>query len=249
MPGFMSGASVADGTITSAKLADNAVTLAKMAGGTDGNLIGMDASGDPAYIATGSDGQVLTSGGAGVAAVMEGVAGGGFGFVETLTASADTTMTFAHTVAAGYDYEVVCRNINNTADIAGGNVTIQLGIGGGPTFQTSGYTSQCISVTGTTVTAVQDMATDGLSFDQNGLGGTGGATELWNMRMTILNPGAAEQTSAFSRLGNDDDGPVLEMHNAVSRWETATAITGIRVNTDASNFETGTFLLFRRVIS
>jgi hypothetical protein len=58
-------------TVQTADLADNVVTLAKMAGGTDGNLIGIDANGDPAYIATGSDGHVLTSGGAGVASAME----------------------------------------------------------------------------------------------------------------------------------------------------------------------------------
>ena len=42
-----------------------------MAGGTDGNLITYDASGDPAYVATGSDGQVLTSTGAGSAPAFE----------------------------------------------------------------------------------------------------------------------------------------------------------------------------------
>ena len=41
------------------------VTLAKMAGGTDGNLITYDTSGNPAYVATGTSGQVLTSAGAG----------------------------------------------------------------------------------------------------------------------------------------------------------------------------------------
>ena len=40
------------------------VTLAKMAGGTDGNLITYDTSGDPAYVATGTSGHVLTSAGA-----------------------------------------------------------------------------------------------------------------------------------------------------------------------------------------
>ena len=44
---------------------DDAVTLAKMAPGTDGNLITYDASGNPAAVATGSAGQVLTSAGAG----------------------------------------------------------------------------------------------------------------------------------------------------------------------------------------
>jgi len=52
----------AAGSIDTAHIADNQITLAKMAGGTDGNIISYDASGDPVAIATGSDGQVLTSG-------------------------------------------------------------------------------------------------------------------------------------------------------------------------------------------
>jgi len=46
-------------------LEDNAVTLAKMAGGTDGQIITYDASGDPIAVGPGTDGQVLTSTGAG----------------------------------------------------------------------------------------------------------------------------------------------------------------------------------------
>ncbi len=45
----------------------NVVTLAHLAGGTAGNLITYDACGDPAAVATGNCGQVLTSGGACVA--------------------------------------------------------------------------------------------------------------------------------------------------------------------------------------
>ena len=56
---------------------DNSVTLAKMASGTDGNLITYDASGDPAYVTTGTSGQVLTSGGTGVAPTFQTAAGGG----------------------------------------------------------------------------------------------------------------------------------------------------------------------------
>ena len=59
-------------------VADNSVTLAKMAGGTDGNLITYDASGDPAYVTTGTSGQVLTSGGVGVAPTFQTAASGGF---------------------------------------------------------------------------------------------------------------------------------------------------------------------------
>jgi len=46
-----------------------------MAAGTDGNLITYDASGDPAYVTTGTSGQVLTSGGTGVAPTFQAAAG------------------------------------------------------------------------------------------------------------------------------------------------------------------------------
>ena len=62
--------------VTTVKIQDNAVTLAKMAGGTDGNLITYDASGDPAYVATGAATNVLTSNGAGAAPTFQAAAAG-----------------------------------------------------------------------------------------------------------------------------------------------------------------------------
>jgi hypothetical protein len=56
---------------------DNAITLAKMAGGTDGNIISYDASGDPVAIATGDEGEVLTSAGEGAPPAFAAAAGGG----------------------------------------------------------------------------------------------------------------------------------------------------------------------------
>ena len=54
-------------------IADDAVTLAKMAGGTDGQIITYDASGDPVAVGPGTDGQVLTSTGAGSPPAFEDV--------------------------------------------------------------------------------------------------------------------------------------------------------------------------------
>ena len=76
---------IASGVLSNAAVADNAITLAKMAGGTDGNLITYDASGDPAYVTTGTSGQVLTSGGTGVAPTFQTAAGGGGGITEAET--------------------------------------------------------------------------------------------------------------------------------------------------------------------
>jgi len=72
-------------------IADNSVTLAKMAGGTDGNLITYDTSGDPAYVATGTSGHVLTSAGADA--------------VPSFQATAATAITSDFTLAAGLSYE------------------------------------------------------------------------------------------------------------------------------------------------
>jgi len=57
--------------ITTPAVTDDSVTLAKMAPGTDGNIISYDASGNPVAVATGNDGQVLTSAGAGAPPVFE----------------------------------------------------------------------------------------------------------------------------------------------------------------------------------
>ena len=61
---------------TTLTIAANAVTLAKMAGGTDGNLITYDTSGDPAYVATGTATHVLTSNGADTVPTFQAAASG-----------------------------------------------------------------------------------------------------------------------------------------------------------------------------
>ena len=75
-----------DRSIDTVHIGLNQVTLAEMAGGTDGNLITYDASGDPAYVATGNDGQVLTSAGANNPPAFETLAAGvGLGLVIALS--------------------------------------------------------------------------------------------------------------------------------------------------------------------
>ena len=59
--------------VTSGLIADNSVGLAQLDGGTDGNLITYDASGNPSHVATGSANQVLTSNGAGAAPTFQSV--------------------------------------------------------------------------------------------------------------------------------------------------------------------------------
>ena len=67
------------GAVATANIADDAVTLAKMAGGTDGQVITYDASGDPVAVGPGTDGQVLTSTGAGSPPAFEALPASGVG--------------------------------------------------------------------------------------------------------------------------------------------------------------------------
>jgi len=63
-------------TISIGTPADNTVGLAQLAGGTDGEIITFDSSGDPAMVGAGTSGQVLTSNGAGAAPTMQTASGG-----------------------------------------------------------------------------------------------------------------------------------------------------------------------------
>ena len=116
----------ADGTAV--VLADNSITLAKMAGGTDGQVITYDASGDPVAVGPGTDGQVLTSTGAGSPPAFEDAAGGGLpsvgAFAYTDSGQVITTGTWTKRVfdTEWYDFGADYDNSTNyrfTSDTEG----------------------------------------------------------------------------------------------------------------------------------
>jgi hypothetical protein len=121
----------ADNSVTTTKLADDAVTLAKMAGGTDGNLITYDASGDPAYVATGAATNILTSNGAGAAPTFQAAAAGG------LTAASQWRLNTSFTSSA----EPIASNLEEVDapvgfGVLGSSMTESLGLF---TFPSTGY--------------------------------------------------------------------------------------------------------------
>ena len=82
-------------TINGSYITDNSVTLAKMAHGTDGELITYDATGAPANVAVGTSGQVLTSGGVGVAPTFQTAASGGGKVLQVITGEVTTSTSVA----------------------------------------------------------------------------------------------------------------------------------------------------------
>jgi len=109
-------AELAAGSIDTAHIADNQITLAKMAGGVDGNIISYDANGDPVAIATGNDGQVLTSAGANNPPAFEDAGGGGGKVVQVVNkfdASDITTTSSSYTDVFGADASITLSSSNN----------------------------------------------------------------------------------------------------------------------------------------
>jgi hypothetical protein len=96
--GIVDDGTLATDSVTAVKMVDNAVTLAKMAGGTDGEILTYDASGNPTSVSVGTDGQVLTSGGVGVAPAFEAVAAGG----KVLQVISDTWNTSVSTTSTSW---------------------------------------------------------------------------------------------------------------------------------------------------
>jgi len=114
--GSIDNSHLADNAADTAEIADNAITLAKMAGGTDGNIISYDASGDPVAIATGDDGQVLTSAGAGAPPAFEDAAGSAG--IDDQSSSNDDQLTIKDTEIVfnedGDDLDFRLEGVSNT---------------------------------------------------------------------------------------------------------------------------------------
>jgi hypothetical protein len=120
--------------IPAALVSDNAITLAKLAGGTDGNIISFDASGDPVAIATGSDGQVLTSGGAGAAPAFAAVSAG---FTQgTAVDATGTAITFG-SIPTGVD--MIVLSFHDFSTSGADEMMVQIGDAGG--IETADYRS------------------------------------------------------------------------------------------------------------
>jgi len=126
----------ASGIVGAGDIGANAVGLDEMAGGTDGNIISYDASGDPVAIATGNDGQVLTSSGANTQPAFEDAAGGGF----TLSSETDTTSGTTFNIGSiPTGTKLIIINFNGVSLDGSAAIQVQIGDSGG--IETSGYVS------------------------------------------------------------------------------------------------------------
>ena len=142
---------IASGVLTNAAVADNAITLAKMAHGTDGELITYDATGAPANVAVGTSGQVLTSGGAGVAPTFQTAAGGG-----KVLQVVSTTKTDTFTTSSASWTDLTGLTVSITPSSTSSEILVSYDIGMSNTNST--YRAYARLVRGSTGIAVGDSA-------------------------------------------------------------------------------------------
>ena len=224
-------------------IAANAVTLAMMAHGTEGNLITYDAAGAPAYVATGTAGQVLTSGGPGVAPTMADAAGGGGAWthLSTVTAAGDTTADVETTFDSTYDeYVIVATDVRPSANNR--SVRITLKIGG--SYLTAGYryhyettNSGTATLAGAVGANQSDIIISGSYFDSS-------ATASGNFTVSVSNPTASIWHKIDVKGGYTDSGPIFHKINCFGGQKTTTgALTGVRFAMHSGNIS-GTFRLY-----
>ena len=133
-----------DGSIDTAHIADNQITLAKMAGGTDGQIITYDASGDPVAVGPGTDGQVLTSTGAGSPPAFETLPASGRAYNIIINGDMRISQRSTSSQTNGYAALDRFRNVYSNVDE---NVTqSQEDVASGTTPYTLGF-RKCLRIT------------------------------------------------------------------------------------------------------
>ncbi len=168
------------------------VDVADLANGTDGELITWNASAVPATVAVGTVGQVLTSGGVGVAPTFaDAGGGGGRTFADQ---SYDGNITFTGISTSATQIQIGFDDVHPEPGVSSSEIRVQLGDSGG--IETSGYQSVTIRVLSTTFTS---PSTTGVGFNM-GRASTSAAANSLNGTLTLNLVDDASHTWAASWL-------------------------------------------------
>lgn len=223
-------------------VADDAIGLAQMASGVDGNLITYDASGNPAHVATGNDGQVLTSAGAGAAPAFETLPAAGYEFVSVITASDDATVSFTNMVS-GYDYQYRWSNLTPATNDA--LLLAKLGTSG-PTYLTSGYLGSSADINSAALVSAYE-GTSYMYISANSNDGTepDSAAGIWN----VFDPAGSGVTKIMGQTIQRNSGHTF--YNSIQNCyhDTAASHIAIQFYFNSGNVEAGVFAQYRRKLS
>ena len=258
MGGFLSGrtslttvqtANLAANAVTTAKILDDAVTGAKLNPAlVQGDIIYADGTDTINRLAKGTASQTLQMNGGATAPNWVTAAAAGWEFIEASSPSGASSVTFSHTVAAGYDYLITCRDMLNNANISSGNgPVLQYGTGATPTFQTSGYDSHCWQkANGQTFAGADNDVTTGIQALT--AHGYGDSSEPWTNHYAIFNPGANERTYTVGRCACVNSDGNFQSGGFEGYRTTAEVVTAFKI-IGAGGTWTGEMTLSRRKVS
>lgn len=221
--------------VDTAEITDNAVTLAKLAGGTAGNIITFDASGDPAAVATGTAAQVLTSNGAGAAPTFQAGGSGAWSVKESGTFSTASSLDI---IGLTKTTKIVLTNLTASVDTTDLQVTTSTDNGSNFDVGASDYEWTRSKLTTAAVDSLGGDTADN-SF-QTGATMSSTSTNVSGFEFIIYDPALATKTSM--RV----EGTFLATQNTRSsgtRLQTSGAVDAISISPSAGGTITGSFVV------
>ena len=241
--GFKVGGSAG---VPTASIQDDAVTLAKMAAAVDGVVISYDASGNPVHVGPGSDGEVLTSTGAGSPPAFEAAAGGAWNFISGATASASSSLDFTGINSTYATYVFVGEALIASGDDR--NIVFRTSSDGGSSYDDTGGDYRWIfgywlaAGTGASVSAVDSSSTF-LRPTGPGAGNVGG--ESVSFVVYLHSPSNASlQTMAHGQFvcPNSSGNPLYSTFSG--RRDEVAAVDAFRVCMDSGTITSGTVKMY-----
>ena len=231
----------ADSSISTAKLVDNSVTLAKMAGGTDGQVITYDASGDPVAVGPGTDGQVLTSTGAGSPPAFEDAGGGAWTYISSATASTSSSLDFTSGIDSTYDVYMFC----GSSIVLSTDIGVNIRVGGG-SFD-SGASDYKFSVTRQSVggwNQVSDAAHNFMDMGHAQYSG-GGTSEATHFRILLYSPSDTTHYKVIEAHQSGQDSSASPQNNMlVGQRDSTSAITRLQVLPSSGTITSGIIRMY-----
>ena len=202
--GFKVGGTVG---VPTASIQDDAVTLAKMAAAVDGVVISYDASGNPVHVGPGTDGQVLTSTGAGSPPAFEDAGGGAW--AKVASGGGGTVAELAYTSLGTKDTWLRLRGVTSSVNWV---LAMRMVIAQSGSYVTTGtgYNATGLSTNGASAPSyayASSYAEAHLTPGSNSIPSALDGSRDWNLDLNFFSPGGTSRHknwSAFIWRSNDD---------------------------------------------
>ena len=167
-------------------------------------------------------------------------AGGGWGFVEAVTASDDATISFSTAFVDGYDYQVTATNLFPATE----NYWFQSQFGTGPsTWLTSNYRGAAVSISsGASVSGREAGSEVPISAVEPG----NAANEDGLFTMWIAQPYASVYTQCEGVTGFFNTSSATQSGTFFGLQHSSTSVTHVKFYYSSGNVREGIFKLYKR---